>query len=282
METQGMFSRRRFLAHSAGAAALALGLQALLRVSPAGATAGEFYAVATQGLRLRSGPGLRFGVLASLSKGTNVEYLAWGGMADGYDWARVRVISSGKTGFVAYTFLTSIPSDGLPLAKRSMSRPVAVWAISVAVRNGLPGDQAGRDGHDRDGQGRSGRGERILLVSGELRHGDGMDGVGGTGGRRGPQLERLAEWLTHTYHRHRTSFVRLRSLVRPFTMAAGYRRRSKLRNRTNCNHFAIRCRRRANAAQRLRVPQIRQGGTVFARRHAAGRKRLHLGQCAVR
>jgi uncharacterized protein YgiM (DUF1202 family) len=116
MGMQVTFSRRRFLAYPAGAAALAL-IPATLRVKPAVATAGDFYAVAVQGLRLRSGPGLRYGVLASLSKGTNVELLAWGGTADGYDWARVRVVSSGKTGFVAYEFLTPVPSDGLPIGQ---------------------------------------------------------------------------------------------------------------------------------------------------------------------
>ena len=116
MSTQGTFNRRCFLAYPAGAAALAL-ITATLHVTPAGATAGEFYAVAAPWLRLRSGPGLRYGVLASLSKGTNVEFLAWGGTADGYDWAKVRVVSSGTTGFVAYTFLTPVPSDGLPIGQ---------------------------------------------------------------------------------------------------------------------------------------------------------------------
>jgi len=116
MESRGLLSRRRFVVGSAGAVALAV-TPAVLAPLSAGATAGEFYAVAAQGLRLRSGPGLRYGVVASLSKGTNVEYLAWGGTADGYDWARVRVVSSGKTGFVAYKFLTSVPSDGLPIGQ---------------------------------------------------------------------------------------------------------------------------------------------------------------------
>jgi len=111
-----MITRRRFVTSSVGAVALAVSGSFVVS-RPAGATAGEFYAVTTQGLRLRSGPGLTYGVLASLSKGANVEYLAWGGTADGYDWARVRVVSSGKTGFVADKFLTSIPSDGLPIGQ---------------------------------------------------------------------------------------------------------------------------------------------------------------------
>jgi len=116
MVAHNTFSRR-FLMRSAGATLLFGLVPTALSVTPAGATAGDFYAVATQGLRLRSGPGLRYSILASLSKGTNVEYLAWGGTADGYDWAKVRVISSGKIGFVAFRFLTSIPSDGLPIGQ---------------------------------------------------------------------------------------------------------------------------------------------------------------------
>lgn len=116
MVSRGLLSRRRFVVGSAGAIALAV-TPALLAPLPAGATAGEFYAVAAHGLRLRSGPGLRYAILASLSKGTNVEFLAWGGTADGYDWAKVRVVSSGKTGYVAYKYLTPIPSDGLPIGQ---------------------------------------------------------------------------------------------------------------------------------------------------------------------
>ncbi len=106
-----ILSRRRFLAGSATASAMVF-TPILPGLSSAGATASQFYAVATPGLRLRSGPGLGYKILASLSKGARVQRLASGGRADGYDWVKVRVVSSGKTGFVAFKFLTTAPSDG--------------------------------------------------------------------------------------------------------------------------------------------------------------------------
>ncbi|MBA2468772.1 MAG: SH3 domain-containing protein [Chloroflexia bacterium] len=109
-------SRRRFVIGSAGAAVLAIA-PALLAPSPAGATASEFFATAKPGLRLRSGPGLGYKILASLSMGARVERLASGGRADGYEWVKVRVVSSGKTGFVAFKFLTTAPSDGFEIGQ---------------------------------------------------------------------------------------------------------------------------------------------------------------------
>jgi uncharacterized protein YgiM (DUF1202 family) len=85
--------------------------------SAAGATAEEMYAVATPALRLRSGPGLRFSTLATLSMGAAVQYLDDGGTADGYVWAKVRVVTSDRTGFVAFRFLAPIPSDGLDIGQ---------------------------------------------------------------------------------------------------------------------------------------------------------------------
>jgi len=111
MVSRGSFSRRRFVMGSVGATALSL-IPSLLVVAPAGATAEEMFAVATPGLRLRSGPGLRYSTVATLAMGTTVRFLAGGGTADGYDWAKVKVVSSGKTGFVAFKFLGPIPSDG--------------------------------------------------------------------------------------------------------------------------------------------------------------------------
>jgi uncharacterized protein YraI len=73
------------------------------------------YVVARSAIRLRSGPGLGYSTLATLAIGTVVEYLAAGGRADGYEWAKVRVASLGRTGFVAFQYLASIPSDGLQI-----------------------------------------------------------------------------------------------------------------------------------------------------------------------
>src|SRR5688500_6986847 len=97
-------SRRRLVTKSAGVAILALTPGVILH-SPAGATAGDMYVVARSAIRLRSGPGIGYAILATLAMGTVVEYLAAGGSADGYEWAKVRVASSGKTGFVAFPYL---------------------------------------------------------------------------------------------------------------------------------------------------------------------------------
>lgn len=109
-------SRRRFLAGSAGAAALALGPTVLGR-SLAEAAASNVFKVINAGARLRSGPGLGFRVLASLPLGAAVEHLAWGGTVDGYEWAKVKVVSSGTTGFVVFTFLAPIPSAGFEIGQ---------------------------------------------------------------------------------------------------------------------------------------------------------------------
>lgn len=111
-----ILSRRRFLAGSATASAMVVA-SSLLGLSRASATASSFFVVINPGLRLRSGPGKGYKILASLAMGTSVEYLASGGRADGYEWAKVRVVSSGKTGFVAFTSLAPIPSDGFEIGQ---------------------------------------------------------------------------------------------------------------------------------------------------------------------
>ncbi len=111
-----LMSRRRFLVGSAVASAVVIS-PTLLGPTPAVATAGDMFVTIRPGVRLRSGPGLGFSVLASLPMGATVERLASGGMADGYEWATVRVASSGKTGFVVGTFLAPIPSDGFQLGQ---------------------------------------------------------------------------------------------------------------------------------------------------------------------
>lgn len=100
------FSRRRFVASAAGAAAIAA--SAAIVASPAGARSTDRYLVSVSGLRLRTGPGTGYAVITSLAKGTEVRYLAWGGTANGYDWAKVEVVSTGRVGYVAFQYLTSI------------------------------------------------------------------------------------------------------------------------------------------------------------------------------
>lgn len=67
--------------------------------------------VNTAGARLRSGPGTGYSTIAYLAKGTEVRFLADGGSANGYRWYKVRVLATGKEGFVAASLL-SAPDGG--------------------------------------------------------------------------------------------------------------------------------------------------------------------------
>jgi uncharacterized protein YgiM (DUF1202 family) len=51
----------------------------------------------------------------SLALGTHVLFLEAAGPANGYDWAKVQVVSSGTTGFVASQFLSPISSGQFPI-----------------------------------------------------------------------------------------------------------------------------------------------------------------------
>ena len=73
-----------------------LGGTALLNQAAARST--DTRIVNTEGARLRSGPGTGYSILASLAKGTEVQYLAYGGSANGYEWHKVKVVASGKEG----------------------------------------------------------------------------------------------------------------------------------------------------------------------------------------
>ena len=110
METRGAYSRRRFLLEAAGIAAVAL-TPALGLVTPAAARSTDTRIVNTSGARLRSGAGTGYAVVASLAKGTEVRYLAYGGSANGYEWHKVMVLSNGKQGFIAASLL-SMPGGG--------------------------------------------------------------------------------------------------------------------------------------------------------------------------
>lgn len=103
-------SRRGFLGGSAGIAALALA-PSLLTTTPAAARSTDARIVNANGVRLRTAPGTGSGVIASLASGTVVRYLEYGGWANGYEWHKVRVESSGREGFVAAIFL-SAPDPG--------------------------------------------------------------------------------------------------------------------------------------------------------------------------
>jgi uncharacterized protein YgiM (DUF1202 family) len=103
-------SRRRFLVLSAGAAALAAAPS--LTATPAGARSTDRMRVNAGGLRLRTGPGTGYGVIASLAAGTIVRVLDWAGRANGYDWAKVEVESTGKVGYVAAAYLSPLGTGG--------------------------------------------------------------------------------------------------------------------------------------------------------------------------
>jgi uncharacterized protein YgiM (DUF1202 family) len=104
--TRRSFVRTIFGIGAAAALAPALGL-----ITPATARSSDSLIVNTAGARLRSGAGTGYAVIASLPKGTEVRYLADGGTANGYRWYKVRVLATGKEGFVAASLL-SAPSGG--------------------------------------------------------------------------------------------------------------------------------------------------------------------------
>jgi D-alanyl-D-alanine carboxypeptidase len=106
------FSRRSLVKSLAGlGVAAAVLTPPLALVSPTAARSTDSLIVNTPGARLRSGPGTGYRTLASLAKGTEVRYLADGGSANGYRWYKVRVLATGKEGFVAASLL-SAPDGG--------------------------------------------------------------------------------------------------------------------------------------------------------------------------
>lgn len=68
---------------------------------------GTLQYINSNGVRLRSGAGLSYSILAVLNSGEAVSYNEQGPSADGYEWINVTVQSSGRTGYVASDFLSS-------------------------------------------------------------------------------------------------------------------------------------------------------------------------------
>lgn len=97
--------------NTVGAAAL-VAASPLVLSSTAGARSSDRFLVNAGGTRLRSGPGTGYRVLASLARGTEVRYLDSGGSANGYDWVKVQVVSSGATGYVAFQLLSPLDPGG--------------------------------------------------------------------------------------------------------------------------------------------------------------------------
>lgn len=103
-------NRRRFLKTiGAGTVALAFGATTLSQQAFARST--DIRIVNAEGARLRSGPGTGYSILASLAKGTEVQYLAYGGSANGYEWHKVKVVATGREGFIASVLLSMPGSD---------------------------------------------------------------------------------------------------------------------------------------------------------------------------
>lgn len=122
-------NRRSFLKTiGAGSVALAVGATSL---QGAFARSTDIRIVNAEGSRLRSGPGTGYTILASLSKGTEVRYLAYGGSANGYEWHNVKVVSTGKEGFMASSLLSSPDGTGAPVITGS-----ATTTAYVNLRSG--------------------------------------------------------------------------------------------------------------------------------------------------
>jgi uncharacterized protein YraI len=142
-------SRRRFFASTAGALAVAASTRL---ASPATARSTDARIVNANGVRLRSAPGTGASVVASLASGTVVRYLAYGGWANGYDWHKVRVESTGREGFVAASFLSPPDSSGGGFAIGAMvhadtsggganlrNGPGTGYGVVAVIRNGTTG-----------------------------------------------------------------------------------------------------------------------------------------------
>lgn len=87
----------------------------LLGTSVSAQTVGDKRYVASEGVRLRSGPGLNYEVLWVMRSGAAVTVVAAGSTtADGYTWLNVKHDSSGTTGWAAGEFLTTSGNSDWP------------------------------------------------------------------------------------------------------------------------------------------------------------------------
>ena len=103
--------RRSIIKSLAGLGAAVALTPALGQLSTVSASSTDSRIVNTEGARLRSGPGTGYGIIASLTKGTEVRYIAYGGSANGFEWHKVMVLATGKQGFIAANLL-SMPGSG--------------------------------------------------------------------------------------------------------------------------------------------------------------------------
>ena len=133
MSSRFLISRRRFFGLAGGTAIAAIGPTSLISTF---ARSTDAMQVNSNGVRLRSGPGLGYRTLASLAAGTIVRYTEAAGVADGYRWTKCMVESTGTWGYVASTFLSPLSDSG------GTDRPqvkVSAGPLRVRSRPGLSG-----------------------------------------------------------------------------------------------------------------------------------------------
>jgi uncharacterized protein YgiM (DUF1202 family) len=111
MVTHRSLSRRHFLGSSAVVAVAA----AFPFVPHVIRAQSSVRTINSNGVRLRSGPGLRFGVVRVLYVGDAVDFLGSAGSADGYQWSNVRVRRTGDVGYVASQFLNQASGGSYPV-----------------------------------------------------------------------------------------------------------------------------------------------------------------------
>lgn len=139
MSSNTTFSRRRLLTTAAGGAIVAA--TGAIAVSPAAsARSTDRMQVSVSGLRLRTGPGTGYSTITTLAKGTIVQTLEWAGRANGYDWVKVKVESTGRVGYVAAQYLAPLSDTTRPQVQVA-SGPLRVRStpgLSGAVLGSVP------------------------------------------------------------------------------------------------------------------------------------------------
>jgi uncharacterized protein YraI len=135
MGSRFVFSRRRLLVGSVGAALTAF---APVTLSSTLARSTDARRVNANGVRLRSGPGTGYRILASLAAGTIVRSCEPAGTANGYQWTKCMVETTGIWGYVASHLLS-------PLEMPQPAGDVRVKAGPLRVRRspGLSGTVLG-------------------------------------------------------------------------------------------------------------------------------------------
>jgi len=114
--------------------------------------------VGSNGVRLRSGPGTGYRVLASLAAGTVVRYCEPAGSANGYEWTKCMVERTGTWGYIASSLLVppdiSHPNGDVRVETgplRVRQSPGLNGAILGTVATGTWGDTTTEMPRDADG-----------------------------------------------------------------------------------------------------------------------------------